>query len=99
MKDERVLNAAYNDVKGVTEAFNKNILSTLNIIMEADFDIGDFEHYAAFNREKARIEMHLLARKDMLIHSPFFDSDLQVKKGERIHTEDNNWFALVELRK
>lgn len=126
VKDESVLHAAYNDAKGVTEAFNKNILSTVNAILEADFNPEDFDHLAGFNTEKARMEMHLVARKDMTIHSPFFDSDVSIQKGEQIHTEnshkytpndihtiadaaqlniskihtdDKDWFALVELKK
>ena len=126
VKEEAVLHAAYNDEKGVTEAFNKNILETVNTILEADFDPNDFEHFAAYNQEKARMEMHLVAAKDMSIHSRYIASDLTIKKGERIHTEnshkytpkdiheiaeaahlnisnihtdDKNWFALVELQK
>ena len=126
VKPEPVLHAAYNDKRGVTAAFNKNILSTVNDILDSDFNPDNFEHLAAFNKRKARMEMHLVAVKDTTVHSPYFRTDLTLKKGERIHTEnshkytskdiqefarvanlnisnihtdDNNWFTLVELQK
>ena len=38
-KDSRILNAAYNDAKGVTAAFNLNLLTRINRELGADFDI------------------------------------------------------------
>ncbi|MDX1285857.1 MAG: L-histidine N(alpha)-methyltransferase, partial [Draconibacterium sp.] len=69
IKDERILYSAYNDAKGITAKFNKNILNVVNHIMKTNFDSEDFEHLSFFNKEKLRIEMHLLANRDCLITS------------------------------
>jgi dimethylhistidine N-methyltransferase len=62
-KDRGMLNAAYNDAAGVTAAFNLNLLAHLNRRFAADFDLDGFEHFAYYDEELGRIEMHLLARE------------------------------------
>ncbi|MGB5310250.1 MAG: L-histidine N(alpha)-methyltransferase, partial [Arenicellales bacterium] len=38
VKDQRILNAAYNDANGYTAAFNLNVLNVLNRALDGDFD-------------------------------------------------------------
>jgi L-histidine N-alpha-methyltransferase len=89
VKDISVLDAAYNDSLGLTDIFNKNILNVVNSIIDSDFNTADFEHVAFFNESNSRIEMHLEARRDITIHSPYLDTDFKMLKGERIHTENS----------
>ncbi len=63
-KDHRVLEAAYNDARGVTAAFNRNILIRINRELNGEFDVKQFDHRAFFNAEAGRIEMHLVSRRD-----------------------------------
>jgi L-histidine N-alpha-methyltransferase len=93
IKSEPILHSAYNDSKGITEAFNKNILNTVNSIIESDFDPGDFDHLAFYNRNQARIQMHLVANKDITIQSPYLERELKILKDESIHTENSHKFA------
>jgi L-histidine Nalpha-methyltransferase len=58
-KPTPILEAAYNDVKGVTAAFNLNILSHLNRRFQGKFDVEQFKHGAFYNPIEHRIEMHL----------------------------------------
>jgi dimethylhistidine N-methyltransferase len=58
-KDVSLLREAYNDAAGVTAAFNLNLLTRLNRELGATFDLGTFRHWAHFNDEASRIEMHL----------------------------------------
>jgi dimethylhistidine N-methyltransferase len=58
-KDAHVLHAAYNDAAGVTAAFNLNLLTRLNRELNATFDLSTFRHWAHFNGQASRIEMHL----------------------------------------
>ncbi len=62
-KDERVLHAAYNDAAGVTARFNLNMLVRINRDLGGNFDLSSFVHRAIYNRERHRIEMHLISRK------------------------------------
>ncbi len=62
IKDETVLNAAYNDASGVTAKFNLNVLRRINRELGGNFKLDAFEHHAFYNRERKRIEMHLASR-------------------------------------
>lgn len=62
-KERVVLEHAYNDAAGVTAAFNLNMLTHINRICDADFDIGSFVHRAIYDEARGRIEMHLVSCK------------------------------------
>lgn len=93
VKPKEILHAAYNDAKGVTAAFNKNILKSVNELISSDFSTADFDHLAFFNPEKSRIEMHLVARRKLLIQSPYFKYQLSIERGESIHTENSHKYS------
>ncbi|HVF11165.1 MAG TPA: L-histidine N(alpha)-methyltransferase, partial [Abditibacteriaceae bacterium] len=59
-KDACILEPAYNDARGVTAAFNLNLLRRINRELGADFQLDRFQHYAFYNEELGRIEMHLV---------------------------------------
>jgi dimethylhistidine N-methyltransferase len=87
VKDPEVLYAAYNDSRGITAQFNRNLLVRINRELGADFDVSAFEHHAFYNRELRRIEMHLasLRRQKVRILGKCFD----FRAGETIHTENS----------
>lgn len=87
VKDNHVLERAYNDTLGVTAAFNLNVLRHLNHLIGSNFSIPDWEHYAFFNRSQDRIEMHLRARSDQLVS--WSGGYRQFRAGEMIHTENS----------
>lgn len=93
VKSESILHTAYNDSKGVTEKFNKNILNVVNTIVKTDFNQNDFEHLAFFNKEANRIEMYLEANKDCEIYSPYLVNSIQFKRGDVIHTENSHKYS------
>jgi L-histidine N-alpha-methyltransferase len=93
VKDKAVLEGAYNDEKGVTARFNKNILNVANKILGTDFESEYFRHHAFFDEEKQRIEMHLMATRDVTIKFPSFEGDLKIPKGQTIHTENSHKFT------
>ncbi len=78
---------------GITAEFNINILNVVNSIIDSDFDKEDFEHYAFFNTHESRIEMHLIAKRDVTVHSPNLSDNLIIKQGNRIHTENSYKFS------
>jgi len=93
VKERSRLEKAYNDRKGVTAAFNKNILNVVNVLIQTDFNPDMFDHLAFFNKEEMRIEMHLKATAQLVIRSPFFQEDLIISSGETIHTENSHKFT------
>jgi dimethylhistidine N-methyltransferase len=87
IKDEAVLNAAYDDALGVTAAFNRNVLLHVNRVLGTDFDIGQWKHVAFYAPREARIEMHLEALADVTVRWP--GGERRFARGERIHTENS----------
>lgn len=97
VKDVNVLENAYNDEPGVTARFNKNILFVANELLDADFDPESFEHRAFYHRERQRIEMHLLARKNMLVRCGKNGPEIDIRQGEGIHTENSRKFSRDQI--
>jgi dimethylhistidine N-methyltransferase len=87
VKDAGILNAAYNDKAGVTEAFNFNLLTRMNRELAADFQRENFEHHAFYNREKRRIEMHLASLKRQKVRVA--GQTVDFRAGDTIHTENS----------
>jgi dimethylhistidine N-methyltransferase len=58
-KDPAVIEAAYNDARGVTAEFNLNMLRRINREIEADFNLHQFRHRAVYDAPLGRIEMRL----------------------------------------
>ncbi len=100
VKPKNIIERAYNDRQNVTAEFNLNILKAANRYAETNFDPDDFEHVAFYNEEHSRIEMHLKAKEDVEINSPYLEPNIFLKKGETIHTENSHKYnkaAIHEL--
>lgn len=91
-KNSNALNDAYNDSQGVTAQFNLNILTHINQLCDANFDLSLFEHIAFYNEEARRIEMHLGAVREHAVEVA--DQNIQFVTGERIHTEYSYKYSL-----
>jgi len=91
-KDERVLYEAYNDAAGVTARFNLNVLHRINRELGGNFDTSAFTHRAIYNRERYRIEMHLISRKAQTVR--VLGRGLSFRAGESIHTESSYKYSL-----
>ena len=61
---ERLI-AAYDDPEGVTAEFNLNLLRRINRELDADIPVDAFRHQARWNDMLGRIEMHLVATRDV----------------------------------
>lgn len=93
VKPAEILEAAYNDSRGITRQFNKNILRVINRETGSDFKPDLFEHIAYFNERCDRIEMHLRALKDHVVRIPQSESSFFIRRGETIRTEICRKFA------
>ena len=91
-KDERVLYDAYNDSAGVTARFNLNVLHRINRELGGDFDIGAFIHRAIYNRDRHRIEMHLISKKALTAR--VCGKKFSFRPGESIHTENSYKYSI-----
>jgi dimethylhistidine N-methyltransferase len=84
-KDPRILEAAYNDSRGVTAQFNLNLLARINRELGGDFQLDRFRHSAIYNAASGRIEMHLVSQTIQAVH--LAGRTFRFSKGESICTE------------
>jgi dimethylhistidine N-methyltransferase len=96
IKDPGVLHAAYNDERGVTAAFNKNLLARANRELDANFDLDAFAHRAFFNRSASRIEMHLVSLADQEVQVG--DDVIEFARQESVHTEDSYKYSIESFQ-
>ncbi|MGH9690131.1 MAG: L-histidine N(alpha)-methyltransferase [Candidatus Acidiferrales bacterium] len=96
-KPVSILALAYDDPAGVTAAFNKNVLARINRELDADFNLGLFQHVVRYDEAERRIEMHLRSTtwQQITIHKAGFRFCLQ--EGETIWTESSHKYNPAEI--
>ncbi len=97
-KPRSVLLRAYDDSRGITAAFNKNILLHINRELRANFNVDSFGHRAVWNSEESRIEMHLQSLREQTVHIAALSMNVYFKAGETIHTENSYKFTMPMIR-
>ncbi|MCF2514788.1 L-histidine N(alpha)-methyltransferase [Sphingomonas sp. G124] len=83
--------AAYDDPEGVTAEFNLNLLRRINRELGADIPVDAFRHQARWNDMLGRIEMHLVAMRDVSFEIE--DRSFDFAKGKSIHTENSHKYG------
>jgi dimethylhistidine N-methyltransferase len=89
VKPDRELQLAYDDPLGVTAAFNKNLLVRINRELGGTFNLDQFDHRAAWNRDAQRIEMHLVSRAAQTATIDSAGLSVSFARGEHIWTESS----------
>lgn len=94
-KDPAILERAYDDARGVTAAFNRNLLRRLNRELGADFRPDAFRHRAFYDADRGRIEMHLVSER--LQEVRIGDAVVVFEPGESVRTECSYKYAPREF--
>jgi L-histidine N-alpha-methyltransferase len=90
--DPAAIHLAYNDPRGVTAEFNRNLLRNVNALAQSSFDPDTFDHHAPYAVAKRRIEMWLVARRALQIDLGRIGGTLRLRKGDGILTEISRRF-------
>jgi dimethylhistidine N-methyltransferase len=109
-KGPEVLLPAYDDARGVTAAFNRNVLAHVNRLLGTDFQPESFRHRAVWNERASRIEMHLVAEEAQRVAVPATSNGkgkgserpgarlrLELRPGDHIVTEHSYKYTLPGL--
>jgi L-histidine N-alpha-methyltransferase len=99
VKDVDRLVAAYDDARGITAEFNKNVLHVMNRELGADFDVDAFEHVAVFDTDREWIEMRLRSTRDQTVHLDALDLDVPFAAGEEMRTEVSAKFTPARVER
>jgi L-histidine Nalpha-methyltransferase len=98
IKDELIIESAYNDKAGFTAQFNLNLLTRMNRELGCNFDLHEYVHYAFFNKKKDRIEMHLKSRSDQEFRISGSERIFQIFQDETIHTESSYKYSEEKIQ-
>jgi L-histidine N-alpha-methyltransferase len=91
IKDPGIVLPAYDDARGVTAAFNPNLVHRINRALCGTAPVDAFRHVARWNATEARIEMHLEAGRD--IHFRVDGQTFSMIADETIHTENSHEYG------
>jgi L-histidine N-alpha-methyltransferase len=78
---------AYDDARGVTAEFNRNVLHVINRELGADFVVSRFEHVAVWDGTEERIEMRLRSTQAQTVRVGALDLVVEFAAGEEMRTE------------
>jgi len=84
---------AYDDPRGVTAAFNLNLLGRINRELDGEFDLRRFEHVARFNPHTGSVEMHLRANEAQRVRIGACQLDVEFARDETIWTETSHKYT------
>jgi dimethylhistidine N-methyltransferase len=89
---------AYNDAAGITEAFNKNLLTRINKELGADFNPDNFIHWETYDPESGTAKSYLVSSVSQKVAIKKLDLEVSFDAWESIHTEISQKYddAVVE---
>lgn len=86
-KNPKVIREAYDDSSGVTKAFNMNLLTRINVELQANFDLASFDHYASYSPETGEARSYLVSLEEQEVWIEALSKSFHFEKWEYIHTE------------
>lgn len=97
VKKKDVIDAAYNDVLGITASFNSNILLHVNQLLDTNFDVFHWKYKGCFNEITQCVEMYLEAKCEVVIKR--HQKEIRYfRKGECIYTENSYKFTPENIK-
>lgn len=99
IKDPRVIREAYDDPKGITAAFNLNLLKRLNRELGAKFETDGFSHYPCYDPETGANRSFLISMKDQDVHIEALERSFHFDRWETIQTEISQKYNVTMINK
>lgn len=85
VKHPAVIKRAYDDRDGLTRKFNLNLLARINRELDADFRIGQFDHYCSYDPLTGSAKSYLVSLSDIAVN--ISGTIIPFEKNECIWTE------------
>lgn len=86
-KNPQTILDAYNDKAGITEAFNKNILTRINTELGGSFNLDKFLHWEVYDPETGTAKSYLVSKETQMVRIESLDLEIRLNAWETIHTE------------
>jgi L-histidine N-alpha-methyltransferase len=88
---------AYNDPAGVTAEFTLNLLHVLNRELDADFDVGAFEHVGLWDPFHTRVDLRLRSCREQTVHVRGADLTIEFGEDEELRVEISTKFTVPQI--
>ena len=98
IKEPEIIEAAYDDSRGVTAAFILNGFDNVNRIAGADFQQEKIAYRSGYNRQRAQVEMCGVARETHRVSFPRQSASFVWEKDEAILVETSRKFDPDDLQ-
>ncbi|MBV9342934.1 MAG: L-histidine N(alpha)-methyltransferase [Acidobacteria bacterium] len=89
VKSPAILLPAYDDARGITAEFNRNVLRRINREFGANFDLDSFRHLALWNKAGSRMEIYLESSRPQKVTLKLTGTVVEFGNRERVHTENS----------
>lgn len=86
-KRPEIIYNAYLDTKGITAAFNLNLLHRINRELGGCFKPNYFRFYPSYNPQTGVLSSHLVAQKEQTVRIESLGIEVHFEQWEAIHTE------------
>ena len=96
-KDPQTILNAYYDSKGVTSAFNYNLLNRINRELGGNFSLDNWKHHASYDPISGAVKSFLVSMKEQDVILGNDKQCFHFKAFEAIHTEYSFKYDLEEL--
>jgi dimethylhistidine N-methyltransferase len=96
-KRPEIIYKAYLDSKGITAAFNLNLLHRINQELGANFKTNYFRFYPYYNPQTGELRSHLVSQKDQTVKIEALDLEVKFEQWESIHTEISKKHTIKEI--
>jgi len=98
-KDPTIILKAYNDKKGITKAFNLNLLERINNELDGNFNLTDFYHYPTYNPGNGEAESYLISKKEQKVTIRSLNQSFHFEEGEPIFMEVSKKYDIETINK
>ncbi len=96
-KDPYRIIHAYSDSKGVTAAFNINLLRRINTELGGDLDLDKWTHFANYNPVNGAVKSYLISCESQDVQINSLNKTFHFEAFEAIHTEYSYKYSLNEI--
>jgi L-histidine N-alpha-methyltransferase len=98
-KDPATVLAAYDDSSGVTAQFNLNLLRRLNRELDANFVLGQFQHYATYDPVGGAAKSFLVSKRAQRVWCGAVGRTFDFEAGETIFTEQSQKYDRTTIER
>jgi dimethylhistidine N-methyltransferase len=93
-KDPHVIVRAYDDARGVTAAFNLNLLKRMNRELGANFNLDNFSHYAVYRPVDCAARSFLISREKQTVYIEALGRSFDFEQWEAVFMEISQKYSL-----